>query len=81
MAAGSVRIDPELFEEWKAHPITELMFRALARHSAHVRDVWAESAWLSGVCDPTDLIRKRERAAVLSEVMQMTPETIEEWLK
>lgn len=74
-------IDPELFEEWKAHPITEALFKALARHSSHLRDVWAESAWVSGVCVPDDLLRKRERAMLLREIAEITPETIEEWLK
>lgn len=74
-------IDPELFEEWKAHPITELLMKALRAHSAHVRNVWAESTWVSGVCVAEDLTRKRERAQVLSEITEITPETIEEWLK
>lgn len=73
-----MRIDPENWEEWKAHPITEAMFRAFLVWAADEQQKWVAASWGNGQSDPVVLNTHRERARLLEQLSEMTPEKIEE---
>lgn len=73
-----MKIDPETFEEWTAHPITEALFAVCNVGIQQARDGWTTMSVDGGNCDPVMLARVRERIAVLREIREMSAEKIEE---
>ncbi len=73
-----MRIDPESFEEWTAHPITEALWKAMERLEAKAKDAWVARSWEAGSTDPIELARLRARAAVLAEMRNITAEQLED---
>ena len=73
-----MRIDPENWEEWKAHPITEAMFRAFFVWAADEQQKWVAASWGNGQSDPAVLSMHRERARLLEQLSDITPEKLEE---
>lgn len=73
-----MRIDRETFDEWKAHPITELLLRACSIGAAQAREAWMAASFDGGTCDPVVLAGMRERARVLKEIEAISAEQIED---
>ena len=73
-----IRIDPDDFEEWQAHPITEALFRALVTWAGEAKDSWVAKSWDGENADPMTLAKLRERARTLVELREISRESIEE---
>lgn len=73
-----MRIDPDNFEEWLSHPITEAMLRAFAVWADDAKQGWVKASWEGGQADPVFLATMRERAKVFNELRQITAEKIED---
>ena len=74
----SVTIDRDTYEEWQAHPVTELLMRACAIGVDDVTKAWLASSLEAGRCDPLVLAAMRERQKVLREIMALTAVQLEE---
>lgn len=73
-----MQIDPDSWEEWKAHPITEALFKAFLVWAADEQQKWVAASWVNGEANPTTLCVHRSRAQMLEQLEQMTAEKIEE---
>lgn len=76
-----MKIDRDSFEEWQAHPLTELLFKALEQWAQEAKAHWVTASWDGGQADPVYLERMRERAKALMQVRNVTAEQIEETLE
>lgn len=76
-----MRIDPESFEEWKAHPITEALLKACGVWADQAKQLWVDASWGAGVNKDADLWRMRGQAEALIDIMSVTAEQIEEATK
>ena len=75
-----MRIDPETYEEWQAHPITEALYRVCDAGIEQAKDAWMAATIEGGSCDPGMLREIRARIAVLREIRALTAQDIEERL-
>lgn len=75
-----MKIDPETFDEWLAHPMTEALFRAMANLEEQAKQSWVSTSWGSGSSDPETLAKLRSRASTLNELRHMTAEQLENLL-
>ena len=73
-----MKIDPETFDEWLAHPITDALMGACGVGIEQATDAWMRTSIDGGNCDPLMLAQVRARIAALREIRQMTVETLEE---
>lgn len=73
-----MRIDPETFEEWTAHPITEALMRMCEVAEVQARNAWMSATVDGGNCDPFMLKEIRTRIAVLREIRSVTAQDIED---
>ena len=73
-----MKIDPEQFEEWTAHPYTEALFRACDVLADVAKDAWVKRSWGSGSVDLIELATLRARAAALLEIRNITAEKLED---
>ena len=73
-----MQIDRENWEEWKAHPITEALFSAFIVWAADEQAKWVAASWGNGQSDPMVLNTHRERARLLEQMSDVTPEKLEE---
>jgi len=72
-----MKIDPETFDEWLAHPMTEALYRAMASLEEQAKSSWMSTSWGAGNSDPETLAKLRSRASTLSELRHMTAEQLE----
>lgn len=75
-----MKIDPETFDEWLAHPMTEALHRAMANLEDQAKQAWMSRSWTAGDSDPVALATLRSRASTLSELRHMTAEQLENLL-
>lgn len=75
-----MKIDKEDFEAWKAHPITEALFRCFPVWAEDAKQLWVSASWEGGINKDSDLWRMKGQAEVLQELTSMTAERIEETL-
>ncbi len=75
-----MRIARDDFDEWKAHPITEGLMRALVKESARIRETWCEVSLVGGRYDPAELAEFRTRLRVYQELIGLQADWIEEIL-
>lgn len=75
-----MKIDPESFEEWAAHPITEAMFKVYDAGIKQAGEAWIKASLVGGVSDPIELAKVRARIAVFEELKGMSAEKMEEIL-
>lgn len=75
-----MRIDPETFDEWQAHPITEALYRVCSSGIEEAKSAWMAATLEGGNCDPGMLREIRARIAVLREIRALTAKDIEERL-
>ena len=73
-----LRIDPENWEEWKAHPLTEALFSAFLVWAADEQQKWVAASWVGGQAEPMTLNMHRERARVFEQLSDLAREQIEE---
>lgn len=73
-------IDPEDFEQWRAHPVTEAMTRAMRNIAEHNKVQWIQASWGGGVADQAKLVDLRARAEVHNDLAEMTVEELNEAL-
>lgn len=73
-----MRIDPEQFDEWTAHPYTEALFQACDALAEQAKDAWINRSWGSGSVDELELAKLRARAAVLAEIRNITAQQLED---
>lgn len=71
-------IDDDAFEEWLAHPITELFFKCCGVWAEEAKAQWVSVSWEGGEANAELLARMRERARTLAEVKTVTLEQIKE---
>ena len=73
-----MKIDPEDFESWRAHPITEALFKACSVWSGQAKQLWVERSWESGVNNDDELHDLRGQAKALIDIQDVTAERLEE---
>jgi len=66
-----VKYDPDISEEWEAHPMTEALVRTCDVLIERARDAWIGASLDGGVSDPMKLAQVRERIAVYREIRNM----------
>lgn len=73
-----MRIDPEQFEEWTAHPYTEALFQACDALAEQAKAAWVNRSWGSGSVDELELAKLRARAIALVEIRTITAKQLED---
>jgi hypothetical protein len=73
-------IDVDTFGEWQAHPITELLFRALAEEEERLKEQWVTLSLDGGVCDQIELTKFRERRNAYRDIRTLTAEQLQDLL-
>lgn len=71
-------IDPDAFEEWKAHPITEALFKYCRGRAVEQRDRWQAVSWGGGEANPLLLHELRQRAIAYQEIAEIAREHLED---
>lgn len=75
-----MKVDPEDFDRWKAHPVTEALMKACGVWAEQAKALWLNASWEGGVNKDTDLWRLRGQAEALRDMQQLTAEQLEETL-
>ena len=73
-------IETEDFEQWRAHPVTEAISRALVMLAERNKQKWLELSWGGGQADPLVLAELRARAEVALDLSELTVEELNEAL-
>lgn len=73
-------IDKEDFEQWRAHPITEAVNRALVKLAERNKAKWISVSWDGGQTDPVILADLRARAEIAQDLSELTIEEFNEAL-
>lgn len=71
-------IDQDAFEEWQAHPVTELFMKCCGVWADEAKAQWVRVSWEGGEANADLLSRMRERAKTFTEVSNVTLEQIKE---
>lgn len=74
------KIDPDAFEGWKAHPITEALIGLLNSEVTRLERVWMAQSLEAGSCDPMVLAKIRERRQAYQEIVSLTAEKLEDMI-
>jgi hypothetical protein len=72
-----LNIEPDDWDDWTAHPLTEALMRACELWAEEARQQWIAASWEAGKADPVLLASMRERARVFQELREITRETLE----
>ena len=73
-------IETEDFEQWRAHPVTEAVTRALVMLAERNKARWIELSWGGGQADPLVLAELRARAEGALDLSELTVEELNEVL-
>ena len=73
-------IEAEDFEQWRAHPVTEAVNRALVMLAERNKLKWLELSWGGGQSDPFTLADLRARAEGALDLSELTVEELNEVL-
>lgn len=73
-------IDPDDWEQWRAHPVTELVNKALQKLAEQNKRKWMEISWDGGEADPLKLIELRSRAQAAQDLSELTLDELNEVL-
>ena len=73
-------IDPEDFEQWRAHPVTEAMNRALVKLAERNKTKWIEVSWDGGQIDPAIRADLKARAETAQDLSELTVDELNEVL-
>ena len=73
-------IDKEDFEQWRAHPVTEAMTRALVALAERNKVKWMEVSWGGGETSPLVLADLKARAEMAQDLSELTVEELNEAL-
>lgn len=73
-------IDKEDFEQWRAHPITEAVNRALVKLAERNKAKWISVSWDTGQSDPVVLAELKARAETARDLSELTIEELNEAL-
>lgn len=73
-----MKIEPDDWDDWTAHPLTEALMRACGVWAEEAKQNWLAASWEAGTADPVMLARMRERAKVFTELREISRETLEE---
>lgn len=66
-----MKYDPDISEEWEAHPMTEALVRTCDVLTERARQAWIGASLDGGVSDAVELAKVRERIAVYRELRNM----------
>lgn len=75
-----MKIEPDAWDEWQAHPLTEALMKVCRGEVARAREAWATASFDAGKCDPLMLAEVRARAAAFKELSELSRETMQEAL-
>lgn len=73
-------IDKEDFEQWRAHPVTEAMNRALVKLAERNKAKWIDASWDGGQIDPITLAELKARAQTAQDLSELTVDELNEAL-
>lgn len=73
-----MKIEPDDWDDWTAHPLTEALMRACENWAEEARQNWIAASWEGGNPNPELLAGMRERARAFRQLRDMTRETLEE---
>lgn len=71
-------ITREDWETWLSNPITERLFAAFEIWEAQAKESWLSQSWDMGQPDPVRLAALKGRAEVLRQLIELSPENIED---
>lgn len=74
-----MKIEKEDFEQWRDHPVTERVFRALGLLSDQAKQRWIDVSWGGGEPIPALLIELKSKAEVINDLCELTFEELEKW--
>lgn len=77
-AGVTTRIDPDDWEAWRGHSVTEQLFKGFAFRAAEAKAAWLDASWNGGRTDATLLASLRARAEAFEQMMIMSKETLED---
>ena len=73
-------IDPEDFEQWRAHPVSEAVSKALVKLAERNKDKWMAVSWDGGVSDPVILADLKARYETARDLSELTVDELNEAL-
>lgn len=73
-------IEAEDFEQWRAHPVTEAVTRALVKLAERNKEQWMEISWGGGTADQSTLIELKARAEMCQDLSELTVDELNEAL-
>ncbi len=73
-------IEPDDFEAWRAHPVTEAVSKALVMLAERNKQKWIDASWDGGNADPLVLAELKARAQMAQDLSELTLEELREVL-
>jgi hypothetical protein len=73
-------IDKDDYELWRAHPVTELVNKALLRLAEKNKQKWMEVSWDGGEANPMTLLELRVRAQAAEDLSRLELDELNEVL-
>lgn len=73
-------IEPEDFEAWRAHPVTEAVSKALVILAERNKQKWIDVSWDGNHADPLVLADLKARHEVALDLSELTIEELREAL-
>ena len=73
-------IDPEDFEQWRAHPVTEAVSKALLKLADRNKQKWTDVSWDGGQVDPVVLADLKARYETAKDLSELTVDELNEAL-
>lgn len=73
-------IEPEDFEAWRAHPVTEAVSKALVILAERNKQKWIDVSWDGNQADPLVLADLKARHEVALDLSELTLEELREAL-
>lgn len=68
------------FEQWRAHPVTEAVSKALVMLAERNKQKWIDASWSGGQADPVVLAELKARAQMAQDLSELAFEELREVL-
>ena len=73
-------LEPDDFEQWRGHPVTEAVTKALRILAERNKQKWIDASWGGGQVDPIVLADLKARAEMAQDLSELTFEELSEVL-
>lgn len=69
-------IDPEEYEGWCSHPVTQAVFAVLKQKAEDRKELWMLKSWVGGECDERALAMLKGQAEAFAFLPDATCEQV-----